>query len=224
MTVSASVRARRRLRRRAPVVLAVGAAVLVSGCAASGSADAGPVVVITSADTSGYHGALLDTPFVMPAATFTTSDGGRLDPSSARPGTVTLVYFGYTHCPDECPAMLADVASALRRSDPAVRDQVRLLFVTTDPPRDTPEVLHDYLARFDPSFVGLTADMGTIRAAARQLGIGLTGTTSLPGGGYDVGHGTQLIGFGPDGKGRLVWSAGVPVGDLRDDLARLVAS
>ena len=75
---------------------------------------------------------------------------------------MTLVFFGYTHCPDICNVVLANFASALRGATPAVRKDVRMLFVTTDPARDTPDVVRDYLDRFDPTYEGLVAPVGTV--------------------------------------------------------------
>jgi protein SCO1/2 len=197
----------------------------VVGCAAPSSDATGAVArVLTTGGSSDFHGTVLDRPYALPDVTFTTSQGGTLDPAEHRVAPVTLVFFGYTHCPDVCNAVLADVAAALRRADASVRSRTALLFVTTDPARDTPAVMRDYLARFDPSFVGLTADLATIEKAAAALHVALTGTTALPDGGYDVGHGAQLIGFGPQGEGRIVWMPGTPVGDLRADLTRLAAT
>jgi Uncharacterized protein SCO1/SenC/PrrC, involved in biogenesis of respiratory and photosynthetic systems len=202
---------------------AIAASLLLGGCASpGGSSDDGAAAQIrTTARTDGYHGVLLEKPYAMPDVTFTTSDGGTLDPSTHQVAPVTLVFFGYSHCPDVCNAVLADVAAALRRADDGVRERTALLFVTTDPARDTPEVMRDYLARFDPSFLGLRTDLETTKTVATSLGVALTGNTKLPGGGYDVGHSAQVIGFDAEGAGRLVWTPGTPVGDLRADLTRL---
>jgi protein SCO1/2 len=118
---------------------------------------------------------------------------------------------------------MADVASALRRVEPSVRSRAEVVFVTTDPERDTAPVIREWLDRFDPSFTGLTATLPTIERAAAGLGVAMTGKEPATGGGYEVGHGTQLIGFGPDGKGRVVWVEGTPVGGLRADISRLAA-
>ena len=186
--------------------------------------EAGRVVAVaTPAATSVYTGIELDRPYAKPAGTFTDTAGRPFELATGTTKPVTLVFFGYTHCPDVCNTVLADAAMALRRAEPAVRDSTQLVFITTDPRRDTPAVLREYLDRFDPSYVGLTAPLPMIERAAAQLGVALTGTKQLAGGGYEVGHGTHLIGFGPDGKGRLVWMPDrLTVGGLREDLAKLV--
>jgi protein SCO1/2 len=211
---------------RAATTCLLAAALALAGCAAGSTPQPprGAAAVVDSGPDDGWGGALLDDPYALPELTFTDTGGETysLAQDPARP--VTLVFFGYTHCPDVCNTVLADVASALRRADPAVREATELVFITTDPARDTPEQIRDYLDRFDPAFVGLTAALPTIEAAAADLGVALGGTQELPGGGYEVGHGAQVIGFGPDRAGRLVWTVGTPVGDLRADITRLATS
>ncbi|MGN6245291.1 MAG: SCO family protein [Motilibacteraceae bacterium] len=178
-------------------------------------------MVVKAQDDDGWHGALLDTPYAKPDLSFTNVDGGTFDLATDTTTPVTLVFFGYTNCPDVCSAVLADAASALRRAPADVRSKTQLVFITTDPARDTPHVIRAFLNRFDPSFVGLTGPMMRIEQAAEQLGVALTGTQKLPSGGYDVGHGAQLIGWGPGGRTTVVWTPGTAVGALREDVTRL---
>ncbi|HEX5458720.1 MAG TPA: SCO family protein [Steroidobacteraceae bacterium] len=113
---------------------------------------------------------------------------GRPFTRAALLGRPTLVYFGFTHCPDECPDTLAALARIKKQ---AAVSGLRVLFVTVDPQRDTPAVIAAYLAHFDPSFLGLTGDPAEIHRLAASLGIGIT-RIDLPGGGYDFDH-TQAI-------------------------------
>jgi protein SCO1 len=106
-------------------------------------------------------------------------------------GRPTLMYFGFSHCPDECPATLAALARARRQ---AQLPDLQVLFVTVDPEHDTPAVLAGYLRQFDPSFLGLTGDPGEIRRIATGLGIGFT-RISLPGGQYDFDHTEAILLF-----------------------------
>lgn len=179
-----------------------------------------------TADTTGLRGAVLPRPYVMPAATFvdTARRTVRL-PGDAR-SPVTLVFFGYTHCPDVCGTVLADLAQALRRLAPALRTHVEVLFVTTDPARDTPDAIRRYLDRFDPTFVGLTGTPAEVGRTAAALGVPLDGTRKLPGGGYEVGHGAQVTAFTADADGRRLgrvrWQPDTPIADLDHDLTQLV--
>jgi len=135
-------------------------------------------------------------------------------------GRPFLVFFGYTHCPDICNVVLANFASALRGATPAVRKDVRMLFVTTDPARDTPDVVRAYLDRFDPTYEGLVAPAGTVEKAAKALYISYERPDGSQGGNYMVSHGTYTTAF-LHGSARVVWSADTPVADLRADLTRL---
>jgi len=196
------------------------AVTVLAGCAApSGPDNPGGAIIATGERPGGYRGAYLQRPYAMPEGRFTATDGRSFDFRGDARTPVTLVFFGYTHCPDLCNTVLADVAAALRRVDPAVRAKVSLVFVTTDPERDPPAVIREYLDRFDASFLGVTGPMPLIEAAARQLGVPLTGPEKVPGG-YEVGHGVQVVGFVGQ-QGRVVWTQGTPVGDLTYDFAKL---
>ena len=206
------------------------AAVLAAGCAAPAEPDVpaagdGVARVSTPRDTTGFAGTVLDEPYRMPALRFTDTAGRPFHLVRDTRAAVTVVFFGYTHCPDVCGTVLADAAAALRRAAPAVRARVQLVFITTDPARDSPAVIRDYLDRFHPAFVGLTAPLPTVARAAAALGVALEEDHHrLAGGGYEVAHGAQLIGFDARDRGRVVWTPGTPVADLRADLTRLATT
>ena len=97
-----------------------------------------------------------------------------------------------------------------------------MVFITTDPARDDPATIRAYLDRFDPSFIGLSADLTTSKRVAGRLGVDISGTQKLPSGGYEVGHSTQVIGFDAERRGVVMWTPGVSIADLKADFARLV--
>ncbi|MGH3344061.1 MAG: SCO family protein [Carbonactinosporaceae bacterium] len=214
------------MRRFAGPLLAGGlvVGVLAGGCAAPNESVGNPagVQIQTTQDPSGYRGAVLDEPYAMPRLTFTDTSGRPFDLAKHPREPLTLVFFGYTNCPDVCSIVLAAVESALRGMDTRSREKIELIFITTDPRRDTPHVIREYLDRFDPGFTGLTGPMPKIKRAARQLGVSLTGTTKLPGGGYEVDHGAHVIAFDRNGRAPLLWTSGTPVGDLRHDFAKFL--
>ena len=138
-------------------------------------------------------------PDAKPVADFHLIDSrGRALTRAALVGHPTLVYFGFTHCPDECPDTLAALARVKKQ---AAVPGLQVLFVTVDPQRDTPAVLAGYLRQFDPGFVGATGDPAQIRQLAGSLGIGIR-RIDLPGGGYDFDHTMAILLF--DGRAREV--------------------
>lgn len=137
-------------------------------------------------------------------------------------GEVTLLYFGYTYCPDVCPATLAELASALRELNPEERQQVQVLMVTVDPARDTPEVLANYLNQFDASFLGLSGSDEEIAAAAALFGIFYQKTEGTIESGYLVDHTASVAAVDKEGYLRLSYSFGTPGGDIAEDLQHLL--
>lgn len=86
-------------------------------------------------------------------------------------GKLSLMFFGFTHCPDICPATLARTVGAWKELSESEREQVNVVFVTFDPVRDTPEHLKEYLNFFDPSVIGLTGSVDDIADMARRYGV-----------------------------------------------------
>jgi len=82
-------------------------------------------------------------------------------------GRPSLVFFGYTHCPDVCPATMYDISQIMRALGPDA-DRARAVFITVDPERDTQPVLKDYMSSFDPHITGLTGDLDAITAVAKE--------------------------------------------------------
>jgi len=99
-------------------------------------------------------------------------------------GTPTLVFFGFTHCPDVCPTTLVKLAQIRQQ---AALAQLRVLFVTVDPQRDTAQALAQYVHAFDPQFEGLTGEPAAIGALAKHFGVAVN-RVELPGGDYTMDH------------------------------------
>lgn len=139
-----------------------------SGAAQSKSAQPKPSELNDHSDTT-YSGLGLTPPQPRPQFTLTDTAGRPFAFGKATEGKPTLLYFGYTHCPDVCPTTLADIAQALQAAPASVRQATRVVFVTTDVKRDTAAVLKTYLAQFDPglpnAFIGLTGSQAQIDAA-----------------------------------------------------------
>ena len=172
-------------------------ALLLSGC---GGGD--------DVQTGDLHGTIVDPPFQVAADDLHDTDGNDYSLADSTDKRLTLVFFGYTHCPDICGTVMSNLASAMTRLDERDREQVDVVFVTTDPERDTGPVLRRYLDRFDTSFVGVTDDpteIGEIAEVARSIAVGMG--EELPTGGYDVdAHTTQVTAIDVDDEAPMYWS------------------
>ncbi|CAM3302820.1 cytochrome c oxidase assembly protein [Pseudomonas floridensis] len=136
----------------------------------------------------------------LPALSMTDQNGAPLELDELK-DKWTLVFFGYTYCPDICPTTLAqlrDIRSKLPRD--AV-DRMRVVLVSVDPNRDTPQQLKQYLGYFDPQYIGLSAPVPDIQKLASALSIPfIPADTGKPG--YTVDHSGNLALIGPDGRQR----------------------
>jgi protein SCO1/2 len=141
-------------------------------------------------------------------------------------GHWSFMFFGYTNCPDFCPATLSTLAALnkrLRTENAAVVPQV--IFVSVDAKRDTPEQLAKYVPYFDPGFIGLTAaQQPTLEAVARSMGVAVViQPAKEPDGSYTVDHSAQIFVLDPGGKLAAVLSGPFTVDALRGDLQRIVS-
>jgi protein SCO1/2 len=199
-------------------LMAVVVLLLISGCVSAPSGPTGQ----RNADPAGYSGgSSLPEPYSMPEIALTDTSGRPYNLATTPSKPATLLFFGYTHCPDVCITVLSDVALAMQRLTPADRDQIQFIFVTTDPARDKEKQIRRYLDRFNPSFVGLTGPLPMIKRAATQVGVDIEGMEKLPSGGYEVGHSAQVIGFSRN-SGVVLWTPGTPIAELKQDFALLV--
>jgi protein SCO1/2 len=163
------------------------------------------VLTACSGSDGDFSGNRLDPPFKVLTTPLTDTDGQPYSLVDDTDKPLTLVFFGYTHCPDICGVVMSNLATAMTRLDKSDRDNVGVVFVTTDPARDDESQLHGYLDRYDPSFVGLTGDIDTISQIAKPLGVGVEQGQKLPSGGYDVTHGTTITGIDGDNEGTVYW-------------------
>ena len=219
--MSSAVRSRRR-PVLAALLLASGLALSACGTAtAEGGHDhsSGPATVEGPQDV--YAGIDLAEPYRRPSFTLTDTTGAPFDFKAATSGRPTLLFFGYTNCPDVCPTTLADVAVALRGLDPALVEQLQMVFVTTDPAFDTPEVLAEYLGRFDADlpqrFIGLTGDQEAIDQAQLSTGVPLAEEAGRL-------HSSLLLLYGHDDEAHVAFDAGNTSRDIAADLRLVVGA
>jgi len=167
-----------------------------------------------------YHGTALEP--AKPVADFTLAgSGGKPVKLSDFRDKLTVLYFGYTYCPDVCPTTLAELAQGLQGLGRKA-DQVQVAMVTVDPERDTPEVLAKYVANFDPRFIGLSGTPDQIAAAAASLGIYYQKHDGSAATGYLVDHTASVAVIDQNGYLRLVFPYGTSGEDIASDLAHLL--
>jgi protein SCO1/2 len=207
--------------RRLAGALALAALTLAACTAPSASNDGSSVVDI--------RGTTLPSPIKLDhfarTAVFDSSAGGRTTLVRLQRGHLMLVYFGYTHCPDVCPSTLADLAQALRDVPAQIAAHTQVVFITSDPQRDTAPVLARFIAHFDGGlplpFVGLTATLRQIDRIAESVGVPLEAPVVNPDGSVTVQHGAQTLAF-VDGAATLLWLSNTGVPDYAHDISLIV--
>lgn len=158
----------------------------------------------------------------MPPLQFTlTRDDGQIVNQSDYLGKLVLLYFGYTHCPDVCPTTLADLAAAVKQLGPQA-DQVRILFVSVDPARDTPVVLKSYVNAFSPWMVGLTGSQAQLTTLTKRYRVAYGLGKPDASGNYVVYHSSAVFVFDRRGQVRLLTSYTDKPAVIARDLARLL--
>jgi protein SCO1/2 len=136
-------------------------------------------------------------------------------------GKVTVIFFGYTQCPDVCPTTMAELAE-VKKSLGADGDQVQGVFITVDPERDTPEVLKNYVASFDPGFVALRGTPEQTAAAAKEFKVFYAKVPGKAPGSYTMDHTAASYVLDRDGKLRLFVRYGSGAPALAADLKALL--
>jgi protein SCO1/2 len=228
-----------RARRRTAAVVAAVAVLGLSGCGTGATA-------APAAPPPAYHGGQPESPTARPSFVLTGTDGERYDFAERTRGRPTLLYFGYTSCPDECPTAMADIAAAVRQAPADVRERMEVVFVTTDPDRDSPDALRRWLDGYDVRVTGLLGSAADLAAAQRAVGVRPAEKQgpipTLPGRpdahehrpgsaphshagplGYAVGHADAIFGYDAADRLAVTYPGGVLPADLAADLPLLAA-
>lgn len=169
-----------------------------------------------------FNGMLLDPPQDVPAVRLQGSDGQAHALTDFR-GKVTIVFFGYTHCPDVCP-MTASTVTRARELLGNQADRTQFVFVSVDPERDTPERLASYLAKYDSSYIGLTGDEQAIQELATAFGVHYAKVQSTSALGYLVEHTASTFVLDREGRLRAVLPFGLTPEQMASDLRTLLRS
>ncbi len=197
--------------RRAALVTLLALAGL-AGCDKPGAPAAGPKPAFNGVDITGAeYGRELSLPDAL----------GRMRSLADFKGKVSVVFFGYTQCPDVCPTTLAELAQ-VKKSLGADGDRVQGIFVTVDPERDTPELLKAYVGNFDPSFVALRGSADQTKAVAREFKVFYMKVPGKTEGTYTMDHTAGSYVIDTQGRLRLFVRYGAPADALAADLRQLL--
>lgn len=199
-------------------------------------------------DNDGYHGTVVDPPLEVAPITLRDTTGNPVALERLPAGKATAIFFGFTNCDDVCPTTMADLAVARRTLPAELANQVRLVFITVDPKRDTPPVLRTWLYQFDPDIVGLRGPLPAVHRAERSLFASESAKAVIdpapsaaanhedhregrkdpatPGrheAGYEVDHTSVVYLFGPQ-RESLLYTGGATPTDYAEDFTRLLSA
>ena len=223
----------------------INAAILVSGVLLAACSTDVPATGDTAAasvqaggtEADAFHGTLMEPSKPRPNLELPTTGGELFNVGDRPDDEVTLLFFGYTHCPDLCPTTMADLAVARDMLSPEVREQVEVVFVTEDPTRDTPGALRDWLDRFDPDFTGLIGGNEATAAVLEELYLPETALVADPPeaiehphegeghshGDYSVDHAGIVYAWSPGGRS-VIYTGGTTPKQYAEDLTRLATT
>ena len=176
------------------------------------------VVVMLFTKPAVLRGTTFGEPYpVAPEIELTRSDGSSFRLSEMR-GSVVLLFFGYTTCPDVCPTTMAELKQALSELGETDAARVRVLFVTVDPERDTPERVQEYVNHFNPAFIGLGGSQVELEKIWQAYGVYREIVQSASAAGYTVDHTARVTLIDQQGQLRISFGFDTPVEDMVHDL------
>ena len=195
----------RKPRKAVAAAFAAAAALTLSACGTGSSGDESKPAASFDAPKKG--GVVLDTPYEKPDLKLTDQKGDAYDLVKETKGKPTLLFFGYTHCPDVCPLTMSNIAVAKSQLTEEEQKKLEVVFVTSDPERDDPKRLQEWLRGQDPAFTGLTGDFDAIQAGAKSVNISIDPAEKKKNGDIISSHGSQLLAFSPkDDKAHVLYT------------------
>lgn len=178
-------------------------------------------LLLSSCGAYEFRGTVLEPPNPAPELPLTDQFGNEFRLSNYR-GKIVLLFFGFTHCPDICPAALGDLKRVMEKLGNDA-EKVQVVLVSVDPERDTPDLMQRYLAAFHPTFLGLNGDRAVLEKAYKDYGVTAI-RRDLPnsGLGYTIDHSGYIYAIDQAGNWRLLWAHGTPVDDIVSDVQALL--
>ena len=182
----------------------------------------GWVVMMGLASLRPYQlrGSVIDSSAAAPEIVLSATDGSTYS-LRERQGRVALIFFGYTSCPDVCPATLSEMREVRKALGERAAD-VDMLFITVDPARDSLERMGMYVSLFDPAILGLTGSPEALEAVYRAYGVTVEFQTETTAAGYLVTHSSRVYVVDRAGKLRLTYPFGTAVDDIVQDVRFLL--
>ena len=174
-----------------------------------------------SEDDSVYRGRILPEPRAKIDFTLTDTKGGLFNFREETDDYVTLLFFGYTNCPDVCPVHMANLGAVLGDFPYELRQQFKVVFVTTDPERDTAARLREWLDEFDREFIGLRGTIEEVHKIEMALGLPASMMPEDREIDYEVGHAASVIAFTKDNLAHVMYPFGTRQEDWAHDLPKL---
>ena len=183
------------------------------------------------ANAAADSGTMFSGPMMTPARakpdfTFTRIDGTPYDFRKETAGKLTYLFFGYTHCPDVCPLHMANLGAVYKKLPYSDQQKIRVIFVTTDPERDSPERLRAWLNNFSADFVPVGGPPEQLDALQQSMGmppaVKEAAPAGSPAGSYGVAHGAAVLTFTPDDSLRVLYPFGTRQQDFASDIPKLL--
>lgn len=174
------------------------------------------------APPAAFRGTVYSEPFPpAPEITLKRGSGEEFRLGQAR-GNIVLLFFGYTSCPDVCPTTMAEMKSALDKIGTEKAQQVRVVFVTVDPARDTPERVQEYVNHFNSEFIGLSGSEAELQKTWTDYGVFRQVVEGTSAAGYLVDHTARTTLIDQEGNLRISYGFDTPVEDIVHDLKLLL--
>lgn len=201
------------------MILSLALAAILAGCGGTGHHASAPKAPVSA----GLRGLVPEPLPHKPSFTLRDTSGRPYRFLPATRGKLTYLFFGYTHCPDACPATMSALSYALRIQPAAIRKQIAVVFVTVDPGRDTGPVIRRWLDHYGRSFVGLRGSTAQIAAVERKAGIPTAPPPSVARKkNYTLAHSSLLLAYSPDGLAHVLYAQGFKPTDYAHDMPLLL--
>jgi protein SCO1 len=178
------------------------------------------VIMAVACRPASFHGTAYEPAERAPSVVLSNAGGGQFTLADQH-GSVVLVFFGYTHCPDVCPTTLSDW-KRVKASLGGDASRVRFVFISVDPARDDPATLRRYVARADPDFIAATGDSATLATIERSFHVTSAREETGSANGYAVTHPSQTFVVDKKGDLRLLYPFGIPTDDVVADIRELL--